>query len=219
MMRPFTAETVAAFTRRFATFASVEEAMLEGIKRIGSPVLLIALVLCASCARNRETTTEPVVAAAQGNYEAELDVAVREFLQQEERAEPELVSERPYHYKVYANYPEGLDSYEVDLLEQESLTTPMLAEVTIDKVRFSTRLHRDRQAALADEAFYRDTGTETIAFELRNGQWRRTGSLFVADRTEEYVNGEWVAVQAPPPRTVPGEEQQEGIFRRWLPFL
>lgn len=224
MMPPFAADTVATDPRGAGmNSALVEEAMHEGIMRFASVNLLIALVVCVSCARNGGTTAEPVVSVAtQGDYEAELRDAVRAYLQQEDRAQPELLSERPYHYKVYAQYPEGLESFEIDLLEQESRTTPMLAEVTIEKIRFSTRLHRDRNEAAADETFYRDTGTETVTFELRNGRWRRSGSLFVADRTEEYVNGQWVAVQAPPPRTVPGEEPQEGFFRRtfgWLPFL
>lgn len=197
--------------------------MHEGIKGLAWVGLSVVLAACVSCAKNGGTAAEPTVAVAtQADYEAELRDAVREYLRQEDRAQPDLVSERPYHYKLYAQYPEGLDSFEFDLLEQESRTTPMLAEVTIEKVRFSTRLHRNRNEAAADEAFFRDTGTETVTFEMRNGRWRRTGSLFVADRTEEYVNGEWVAVQAAPPRTVPGEEPQEGFFRRtfgWLPFL
>jgi hypothetical protein len=81
-------------------------------------------------------------------------------------------------------------------------------------LRYATRMHRKRDQAQADGNFLRDTGAQTISYELRNGKWWRAGSLFVAEKTEEYVSGEWVPVQEEVQRTVAAEEENANWFNR-----
>jgi len=77
-------------------------------------------------------------------------------------------------------------------------------------------LHRKRGEAEQDANFLRDTGSETDTYELRNGKWVRVGSMFVATKSEENVNGEWLPVNETVKRTVAAEEQKArgGWFKR-----
>ena len=101
--------------------------------------------------------------------------------------------------------------------ETESRTVPYRASVKVDKQRYATKLHRKREDAVADSNYARDTGKETLTFEMRNGRWYRAGSLFVAEKTEEYINGEWVPAKEEVERTVAAEDEQAGSWwqRAW----
>ena len=160
-----------------------------------------------------------VNAANQEEAEARLREMVSGYVNSELRAgtkdQPELVHKRPYFYRQFVEYPGGADQFEVTLQENESRTRPMAAEVRLDKVRFSTQMHRKRDLALEDTAFLRDTGTETLHYELRNGRWHRSGSLFVADKTEEYLEGEWVPRREQTVRVNP-DENRPGWFSRTM---
>jgi len=126
-----------------------------------------------------------------------------------------LIKRKPYFYKEYEVYPEGSDRFDVTIQERESRNIPLIADVAIDKQRFATRFHRKRQEAQNDMKFLRDTGTETITYELQGGRWVRVGSLFVASKSEEKVNGEWVPVKETQSRTVAGEQgEPKGWFGR-----
>ncbi len=124
-----------------------------------------------------------------------------------------LVHKRPFYYREYVEYPGGASAYDIEIIEQEQRTAPYLANVEIDKIRFSTRLHRERDDARTDDSFLRDTGTETLTYEYRHGRWKRIGSLFVAQKTEERVDGQWVAVREEPDRMI-GEEGPDGFLGR-----
>ncbi|MDQ1256319.1 MAG: hypothetical protein QG656_915 [Candidatus Hydrogenedentes bacterium] len=130
-------------------------------------------------------------------------------------AEGQFMRRKPYFYKEYSVYPGGADAFTTLVTKTESRTAPYLASVKLDKVRFSTRFHRKKDEARADSNYLRDTGSETLTYEYRNGEWVLLGSFFVADKTEENVNGEWVAVQEQVQRTVAAEEpQKKGWFGR-----
>ncbi|MBI2432463.1 MAG: hypothetical protein HYV26_06290 [Candidatus Hydrogenedentes bacterium] len=128
-------------------------------------------------------------------------------------APDQLVRRRPFWLKEYVEYPENSDNLQVEVQETESRSRPYIADVKVPKVRYSTRLHRERNEAANDANFLRDTGEETLTYEYRSGRWVRVGSLFVADKTEEKVSGEWQPVQEEPKRVVT-EEDQPGIFKR-----
>lgn len=127
----------------------------------------------------------------------------------------DLIAREPYYYKEYSVYPGSAGDAVITLRELETRAAPYIADVRLDKVRYSTRLNRDRSAARNDTNFLRDTGSETVTYELRGGHWVRVGTLFVADTTEEYVNGEWVPTQEEVRRTV-AIEREKGWFGRTL---
>ena len=159
---------------------------------------------------------DPVSAS---DREANLRELVRNELSANEArsgsASAELVARRPYYFREYAEYRGASGDFELDFRERDSRTAPYAAEVAYDKLRYSTRLHRNREQARADSNFLRDTGRETVSYEMRNGEWRKVGSFFVADRTEEQVDGEWVAVNESVLRTVVAEEpSRRGLWDR-----
>lgn len=191
----------------------------------------IALVLAMGCrtgggSEDVVTVTEIADPLSPSEYEARLRDIVRERLAEERAASgpgsAELIHRRPYYYREYNELPQEPGGFDLEFSERESRTTPYSAEVSYPKIRYSTRLHRNRQAAVNDSNFLRDTGVETLSFEVRNGAWREIGSFFVADRTEELVDGEWVALNEQAVRTIPEEEaSSRGWFSRtwdWLTF-
>jgi len=120
---------------------------------------------------------------------------------------------RPYYFKRYSEYPSP-EEIEVDIAEKDSQTSPYLAEVVIPKVRYATRLHRNRDDAAADQNYFRNTGSETISYEFRNGRWLRLGSLFHATKVEENVNGEWLPLREEVKQTLSESQQEQGWFSR-----
>ena len=161
----------------------------------------------------------PVAAAAKDEVESRLQDAVKGYIQAELRrgnkAKPDLVHKRPYYYKEYVEYPDGADRFDVQLRDNDSRTRPFIAEVKMNKVRFSTRMHRQRDAAEEDANFLRDTGAETLNYELRNGRWHRLGSLYVAAKTEENLAGEWVPRRDDTVRVNPSESKPGWFSRTW----
>ncbi len=144
---------------------------------------------------------EPGLAEADGSreYEARLHETVQSEMRAADRrgesAGTRIVFKNPYYFRAYSFYPGADEDYSLEFTEKESRTTPLSAEMVVDKIRFATRLHRKREEARVDESFLRDTGSETTSYELRNGRWHRLGSLFVADKTEELVGGEWQPIR------------------------
>ena len=94
-----------------------------------------------------------------------------------EADQQKVVRRQPYYFKEYAVYPEDSREVNVELTETDSRSKPCIANAKVAKVRYATRLHRNRSEAERDANFLRDTGTETITYELRNGRWTRVGSL------------------------------------------
>ena len=76
-------------------------------------------------------------------------------------------------------------------------------------------MHRERAAAVEDDNFLRDTGTESLNYELRNGRWHRLGGLYVAAKTEENLAGEWVPRRDDTVRVNPSESKPGWFSRSW----
>ena len=110
-------------------------------------------------------------------------------------ARADLVRRDPYFFKQYEYYPDGTTYMEIATRETESRTAPKVADVQLRKQRFVTQLHRKKDEARADDDFLRDTGDETLTYELRNGKWRRVSSLFVAESVERMIDGVWMPVE------------------------
>lgn len=130
-----------------------------------------------------------------------------------------VIRKRPYFYKEYSEYPKAASDADVTMTETESRTSPFVADVKLERTRYSTRLHRGRDEARIDDSFIRDTGTETLTYELRNGRWVRVGSFFLSEGAEEQVNGSWVPVQREVERTVKAEEPKQGWFGRTMSMI
>lgn len=171
---------------------------MRGISR---RVLCVAVCLAAGgCASTGNKSTGEAVSAAPTaeEYQALLRERVEADLAQaraQQGAEhTELVFKRPYYYREYSEYPGGVDVYSLDFSEKESRTTPMTAELEVEKVRYATRPRTSREDARGDENFLRSSGIDTISYELRSGEWRPVGSLFLASATEESQDGTWVQI-------------------------
>lgn len=131
-----------------------------------------------------------------------------------------LVRQKPYFFREFTVYPDGPDAYELVLHEKDSRSAPYWADVKVHRERYRTKNHRKKQDARSDTRFRRDSGTQRITYELRNGKWARRGSLYIASRLEERIAGEWVTIEneegilAPFPETAPKEKKS--LFGRML---
>ncbi len=202
-----------------------ENPMFRVLKTISCVAMLSAL--CASCAlfgggkkdRGALVSDAPVSAVDAASYEAGLHKLVSRQVEAAglNRAEDQnrIIRRKPYFYKEYAIYTDTSGDIPIEMHESESITRPFLADVRLPKQRFSTRLHRKREEARKDDSFLRDTGMETLTYELRNGRWTRVGSLFVSEKTEEKVNGEWVPRREEVERVVAEEERRGWFGRTW----
>jgi len=186
-------------------------------------IVALGLAGCAHSGRRDKEEASPVSAPAQRSakdYENNLRNLVKSRVEAVTKGadvqRSRIVKRKPYFYREYEVYPEGVDNLEVLMQEKESRSVPYVADVTLPKQRFATKFHRKRREAEADINFLRDTGNQTITFELRNGKWTRVGSIFVAEKTEENVNGEWLPVKETATRTVAAEEEKAkgGWFKR-----
>jgi hypothetical protein len=166
-----------------------------------------------------DTFTDTMLSASPQQAEERLQEIVRSHISaNQQNAEPQkvpVVRRRPYYFKEYALYPDSPDDFTMDIREEDSRIRPMMAEVVINKIRFSTRMHRKRNEAEADHAFLRDTGVETLAFELRNGRWTRTGAIFETNATEELIDGVWMPRRDETERVTPGADQPGWFMRLW----
>ena len=126
----------------------------------------------------------------------------------------EVRYQRPFYFREYAEYPEGIEAVTTEIEPTDSRITPYTATVEVSRTRFSTRMHRSAEAARQDSNFFRSIGAERLSYELRNNRWVKTGSLFVAERTEEYVDGQWRPVQEVAARS-PEPEPPGWLRRTW----
>lgn len=207
----------------------LQGAHVHAMKRVWKCLFAgILLVNLMSCAHGRKSAEAPVVqsdtaADAQGNEAILLKLVEGHVADAAKNADADkgrVLKRKPYFYREYNVYPEGTTKAKALVQAQESRSVPWIGDVNLSKQRFVTRFHNKRREAEGDSNFLRETGKETITFELRSGQWTRVGSLFVAERTEENVNGEWVTVKETAKRTPASEDQSPGFFKRtWNKIL
>lgn len=195
-------------------------------------ISVFGLILLSSCASLRgggdsakgadapQVEEALAVTSTEAESRAELLRQVQSHIDKMEAAgrneEDRVIRKRPYFYKEYSDYSTGANDAIVTMTETESRTSPFVADVQLERTRYATKLHRGRDEARIDDAYLRDTGTETLTYELRNGRWVRVGSFFLSESTEEQVNGAWVPVQQSVERTVQAEEPKQGWFGRTM---
>ncbi len=177
-----------------------------------------ALTVLPGCKGNGgpDPAVAPVDSAE--DYEQQLRDLVLTSVERERNASGEgsarLLQSKPFFYKEYWVLPAEEPVYSADFTEKESLSIPRTAEVELEKTRFATRVRRDRGEARADENYLRSTGIEQSSYELRHGEWRRVGSLFLAQKTEELRDGEWVQVEERREIITIDEESPTGFWQR-----
>lgn len=189
---------------------------------IGVALLLLS---SAGCGRFRNNDKRARVTGDTGiaapvdtvDYPATLHAAVQRNVDNEAQRSAadhnRVIRRKPYWYKTYSEYGDIPPADNLIIQDSASRTVPYRADVRVKKVRFATELTRTRDAARLDSYFIRDTGEEIVSYEFRSGQWHRVGSLFVAERSEELRDGEWVAVRRAEPRTLSEVKEQVGWFK------
>lgn len=159
----------------------------------------ITIVLCVmltgiGCASVKPV--QPPESQAAPDYTEQLRGLVQQTMtkanQEQDQLRKDVIKRHPYFFKEYSVYDDPGQPFDVVLHKTESRMRPYLADVKLDKTRYSTRFARRYKDAKADEAFFRDKGQETLTYQWRNKEWKQVGSLFVSEMSEEYVNGEWV---------------------------
>ena len=146
-------------------------------------------------AKSSDKTDETRVVVQQKMDMKASEGAIRNVVSDYMKKEPEkprIIHARPYYFKEYVIWNVDGDAYPVDIRKTESRTMPYTARVVLQKQRFYTKYHRKRKTASSDSNFYRASGKEILTLQLRNGHWVKAGSIFIADKVEEKVNGEWV---------------------------
>jgi len=152
------------------------------------------------------------------SYESRLRKIVEKTIAIEMRNKQETAAKvqraRPYYFRAYSEYPAGEDGYTVETFETDSVIRPMRGSAEVRKVRYSTRLHRSRDAARDDNDLRRTPGVETVSYEVRNGEWVRLGSTFVGDATEQQIEGRWEPAPADPEPLPEPKRERRGFFGR-----
>jgi hypothetical protein len=164
-------------------------------KLIAIRILTITLLITSSagCALFRfggnppeaMPTSAPIVDA---DREAALRDLVASSLRAAERADSPSTStlefRRPYYFREYVAYPDGITGYELNTVASDSQTTPYTAQVKLKKNRHVTRFEKKKERVSSDGNFYASSGMETRTYELRHGRWREVGTLFVAEESD-----------------------------------
>ena len=176
--------------------------------------LTVSLVGCAGNGDSEAGVAVPVT----DEREEQLRTLVAQDVDNERENQGEgsarLLFSKPFYYKEYWVFPDEEAVYSADFTAKESLSIPLTAEVEIEKTRFATRTHRDRGEARDDNRYLRSTGIEQASYELRHGKWRRVGSLFLAQRTEELREDQWVQVEERREIISIEEDEVEGFWGR-----
>ena len=126
-----------------------------------------------------------------------------------------VVQRNPYFFKAYDVYAGTAEDAKLVIQEKDSHSLPYVADVALEKQRFTTRMHKKRADAERDASFLRETGSETVTYEFRNGKWVRAGSLFVAEKKEEQENGQWAVVKEEPAPAIKTEQTRGWLSRAW----
>jgi hypothetical protein len=179
---------------------------------IFSVILCLGMASCASTRRANRSGSGAAEIETGANKEEALANAVARVVESTDDAPGRVLRRRPYFFKEYAAYPSP-ESFKTEIIETESRSRPFTAEVILSKTRFATKLHSQKKDARDDNQFFRYTGKETLTFEWRNKGWQRVGSVLVADKAEEEVNGAWRPVQETPTEVQVAKEAQK---KDWL---
>lgn len=166
-----------------------------------------------------DTFSDPQFTPTRAQAEERLHDIVRDYIRETQhdydRRTAPVIRRRPYFLREFVHYPDGPDVFDVEFREIDSRIRPLLAEVQLNKVRYSTRMHRKRDRAEEDRNFLRDTGEETLVYEWRSGRWTLISVFFNAHKTEELIADEWQPRRDDTLRVIPEEDQPGWFGRIW----
>ncbi len=185
------------------------------VVRLGLVCLLLAVL--PGCALfgggkspSKAMTSEMVV--DQSQHEAQLRALVDRRLTGSSKSNSannaQLHYRKPFHYKEYVEYPDGLAAYTVEISKTEYKGTPYVAKVRLAKKRYVTALEKKKSDARKDQEFFYSSGTQTLSYEMRHGKWLETGSVFVAQESQARSS---VSVKSPADDVMDeADESEEG---------
>ncbi|NLO33660.1 MAG: hypothetical protein GX117_09955 [Candidatus Hydrogenedentes bacterium] len=178
--------------------------------------------LALGCAKDRASDavfTDSQFTATPDEAQTRLKDIVRDQISENSASrEPQVlpvIYRRPYYFKEYFIYTDAIEDVEIEFRDNDSRARPLIAEVKLNKIRYSTQMHRKEARAAADTDFLRDVGEELLVYEWRNGRWIKTGAIFDARTTEEQINGAWVPHEEETVRVNPEEDQRGWFGRMW----
>lgn len=192
------------------------------VVHLGLVCLLVAVFSGCAMFGGGKSPSKPMssdVVVDQSQREASLRALVDRHLKEASKPDSEqkaqLQFRKPYHFKEYVEYPDGIDSYSLDISSTDAKGTPFVAKVRIAKKRYVTALEKKKSKARKNSVFNYALGTETLSYELRHGQWRETGSVFVA---QESQTGSSVVASSSVEETVEDtqtdEQSSSGLFSK-----
>jgi len=200
---------------------------MKTYQRVFSLWIIIVVVLSlAGCSRFRgSSTNDPnqgltISENGQSDHESELIKLVERNIRSNQNhdspSSAQFISKKPNFFKEYVEYPQGADEADVEIRERDSRSIPYQALVHVSKVRYATSVENSRDKARKDSHYLKSTGTETISYEYRSGNWYRLGSFFVAKSTEVQTDGEWKTVDTTVIPTIDEltESDEKGFWSR-----
>lgn len=148
------------------------------------------------------------------NYEDKLHELIAESLASDQQADSPssaaMKFRKPYYFREYVAYPDGIAEYTSEIRASESRTTPYSAQIRLNKNRYVTKFNKKQGTARNDDTFYESTGYETRAYELRNGRWREIGTLYVAETTDPRLKTSAAQTRFGDPAETPDLEGNRG---------
>jgi hypothetical protein len=180
-------------------------------------LLVMGLPLLSACRTADKGNAESLEPPQAGKYTEALLKQVRRYTESVNRSSDGsgVIRKKPYFYREYGEYPAAPSETDISIQETESRTRPFLADVKLDKVRYVTRLHRERREAREDTDFLRQTGEETQTWVFQNGKWKRAGAMFVTEKIEEKQDGNWLLWEKEEPVFETGAEEKGWLRRTW----
>lgn len=222
------ASTVSTVVIRAKSVLVVSSGTMLSAPMFSAMVLVLAVASLSGCGGGEKDIERSLTSGGGGESDTsaadEYEVRLRSMVERElesahreqGKSSAKVSFKRPYYFREYAVYSDEVNDFELDFTERDSRIAPLTANMTVDKVRFATRFHAKKDEARADDNFLRGTGTETVSYELRNGRWHRVGSLYVANTSEEFVDGVWQPILELPSRPESEPEEPKGWWQRLM---
>lgn len=175
--------------------------------RLLSTAFLVALVAgCSSAAKPRIPSNpdplikgEPTEEKVRRALEMKLAKQIEFLEQNKDKYKTRVVSlpagDIKYHYKYYDEFPEGLESSDIEITPLETFSPSFKGEVKYRKIRYQTRYTKSQARASDDNDFIRDEGVQREVHEFNGVRWELKSSVFEVRKTSVYGEDRWRATR------------------------